>query len=146
MEVQKSVAINAPPDRVWTFLSDPERILQWYLPLQRFEYVSDVRREVGAPFRFEEKVAGRVMTLECVVTEWTEPQRFSFEMTSGDMMKSYREAWTVEPTPSGSRFTFAEQGALANRMLDRVAGPLAERMSGATIKKMLAKLKMLAEA
>jgi len=66
-------------------------------------------------------------------------------MTSGDMMKSYGETWTVEPAPSGCRFTFRESGELASR-LNRVLGPVAEVMSGTTVKKMLSKLKSLAEA
>ncbi len=145
MEVQKSIIIDATPQRVWEFLSDPEAILQWYTPLQAFEYVGDRSNEIGAPFRFQEKAAGRLMTLECVITEWRENEQFSFEMTSGDMMKSYGETWTVEPAPSGCRFTFRESGELASR-LNRVLGPVAEVMSGTTVKKMLSKLKSLAEA
>ena len=145
MEVQRSTTINVPPEKVWTLLSDPEKILQWYLPLQRFEYTSDLRRAVGAPFQFEEKFAGRAFTLDCSITEWDEPKRFSFEMISGPMMRSYQETWTVEPTASGSRFTFAERAEFANPILNRVFDPLIGRMSGATINKMLAKLKTLAE-
>ena len=145
MEVQKSIVIDATPERIWQFLSDPEAILQWYTPLQAFEYVGDQRNEVGASFRFQEKAAGRLMTLECVVTEWKENEQFSFEMISGDTMKSYGETWTVEPAPSGCRFTFKESGELAGP-LNRVLGPIAEIMSGTTVKKMLTELKSLAEA
>jgi hypothetical protein len=84
------------------------------------------------------------MTLECVVTEWKEPERFSFEMTSGPTVKSYGETWTIEATPSGSEFTFTEHMVFANPIL-RSLGPLIGRMSGATIVKMLAELKRLAE-
>ena len=144
MQVQKSIDIDATPKRVWEFLSDPEAIMQWYTPLQAFEYVGDQTNEVGAPFRFQEKVAGRVMTLECVVTEWTADERFCFEMTSGDVMRSYGETWTVEPVPSGCRFTFKESGELASP-LNRVLGPVAEVMSGITVNKMLTRLKTLSE-
>ena len=101
---------------------------------------------MGAPFYFEERVAGRLMKLNCVVTEWVENERFAFRMTSGNMMKSYEERWTAEATPSGSRFTFMEQGELSLGIIGRIMGPLAQRSSGATIEKMLTKLKSLVEA
>ena len=50
MEVQRSIAIAAPPEKVWAFLADPERILEWYFPLRRFEYTGEARHSVGAPF------------------------------------------------------------------------------------------------
>jgi uncharacterized protein YndB with AHSA1/START domain len=144
MEVQRSIFIEAPPESVWKFVSDPELILAWYLPLQRFEYTSDLQRTVGAPFIFEERMPGGSMTLECVVTEWKEPERFRFEMTSGPTMKSYEESWTLRANPAGSEFTFTERMELANPIL-RGISPLIGRMSGATIVKMLAKLKRLVE-
>jgi uncharacterized protein YndB with AHSA1/START domain len=145
MQVQRSISIDAPPESVWKFVSDPEMILEWYLPLRRFEYTSDLRQAVGAPFVFEEQLPGRSITLECVVTEWNEPERVSFEMTSGPMMRSYGETWTVERIQLGSEFTFTERMEFANPIL-RSIGPLIGRMSGATVVKMLAELRRLAES
>ena len=86
------------------------------------------------------------MKLNCIVTECIEHERFAFKMTSGSMMKSYEERWAVETTPSGSKFTFMEQGELPYGFIGRVIEPLAQRMSGSTIEKMLVKLKSLVEA
>ena len=66
-------------------------------------------------------------------------------MTSGNMMKSYQERWTVEATAIGSRFTFMEKGELGLGIIGKIIGPLAERSSAATIDKMLVKLKSLVE-
>jgi uncharacterized protein YndB with AHSA1/START domain len=145
MKVIKSVDIDAVPEKTWPFLAEPEKILKRYFPLQKFAYAGEQDQEVGASFDFEEKVAGRVMKLKCEVTEWVENKAFSFKMTSGDMMKSYEERWTVEATPSGSRFTFMEQGELPYGFVGKMLGPLAERSSASTIEKMLQKLKTLAE-
>ena len=146
MRVEKSIEITAPPEKIWPFLAEPENILKWYVPLQKFDYTSEQRGGVGTPFYFEEKSAGQLMKLNCVVTEWVENERFAFRMTSGNMLKSYEERWTVEATPSGSRFTFMEQGELAYGIIGKIIEPLAQRSSGATIEKMLAKLKSLVEA
>jgi len=145
MKVQRSIEIMAPPEKIWPFLVEPIKTLEWYIPLQKFEYTSDQSRKVGAPFYFEEKLPTGTMKLNCEVTEWVENESFAFKMTSGSMMKSYEERWSVEATQSGGRFTFAEQGELPG-IFGRFIGAIAERSSGGTIEKMLAKLKSLVEA
>jgi uncharacterized protein YndB with AHSA1/START domain len=146
MRVEKSIEIAAPPEKVWPFLAEPNKVLEWYIPLQKFEYTSEQRGGVGAPLYFEEKVAGQLMKLNCEVTEWVENEKLAFKMTSGKGMKSYEEIWTIKATPSGSKFTFTEQGELPYGTISKLIEPLAQCMSGATINKMLAKLKSLAEA
>ena len=146
MRVERSIEIAAPPENIWPFLFEPEKVLQWYIPLQRFEYSSEQRGSEGACLYFEEKVAGRIMKLNCVVTECVENEEFAFKMTSGSMMKSYEERWTVEPTPTGGKFTFMEQGELPYGVIGKVIEPLAQSISGSTIEKMLTKLKSLVEA
>ena len=145
MKVQKSIEILAPPEKLWPFMAEPERIMQWYTPLQKFEYTGDKRCQVGAQFCFEEKVTNGVMKLNCEVTECIENERFAFKMNSGNMMKSYGEKWLIEAIPSGIRFTFSEQGELPG-IMGKLITPIAERMSGANIDKMLARLKSLVEA
>ena len=146
MKIEKSVEIAAPPEKVWPFLIEPENILKWYFPLQRFEYTSEKPATKGASLCFEEKVAGRLMKLNCVITECVENEKMAFKMTSGNMMKSYEERWTLEKTPNGSRFTFMEQGKLPYGLVSRLIEPLAQLMSGSVIQKMFARLKSLAEA
>ena len=146
MKVQRSIEIAAPPEKIWPFLAEPGKILEWYIPLQKFEYTSEQHGGVGAPLYFEEKVAGQLMKLNCEVTEWVENEKIAFSMTSGKGMKTYGEGWTIEATPSGSRFTFTEQGELPYGFIGKLMEPLAQSMSGAAIEKMLAKLKSLAEA
>jgi len=146
MKVERSIEIAAPPEKVWPFLAEPEKVLEWYIPLQKFEYTSEQHGGVGVPLYFEEKVAGQLMKLNCIVTEWVENEKIAFIMTSGKGMKTYGERWTIESTPSGSRFSFAEQGELPYGIIGKLMEPLAQSMSEATIEKMLAKLKSLTEA
>ena len=145
MKVEKSIEITALPEKVWSFLIKPEKVLLWYTPLQRFEYTTEQRAIEGAPLYFEEKVAGRLMKLDCIVTECIENKRFAFKMISGSMMKSYQERWIVAVTPRGCRFTFMEQGEMPYGFFNKIIDPLAEVMSGSIIKKMLNRLKSLAE-
>ena len=146
MRVERYIEIAAPPEKVWTFLAKPAKVLEWYIPLQRFEYISEKQSVEGAPLYFEEKVAGRLMKLVCLVTEYVENKRFAFKMNSGSSMKSYEEIWTIEPTKNGSKFTFEERAKLPYGFLGKIIEPIAQNMSGFVIMKMLTKLKRLAEA
>ena len=145
MEVTKSIEIAVPPETLWPYISEPLSILEWYIPLIKFEYTSEQRNKVGAPFYYEEKTPGGTMKLSCVITEWDENKQFAFKMTSGNMLKSYQERWIVEATSSGSRFTFMEKGELDLGIIGKIIGSLAARSSAATVDKMLVKLKSLAE-
>jgi uncharacterized protein YndB with AHSA1/START domain len=144
MDIQRSIQINAMPEDVWPFLTDPEKILEWYVPLTKFEYTSEQRSGLNAPFYFEEEVPGGPMQLDCAITEWVENETLAFKMVSGNMMRNYEEKWTVEAISSGSRFTFRMQGEYASAFL-RLIGPIAQRTSINTIEKILPRLKSLVE-
>ena len=146
MRVEKSIEIAAPPEKIWPFLIEPEKILKWCITLEKFEYTGEQRSGVGTPFYFEEKAAGRLMKLDFTVTEWVENEKIAFSKTSGNFVKGYEQRWTVEATPSGSRFIFVEDVELPYGVIGKFMGLFARRGSEAAVKEMLAKLKSLAEA
>ena len=146
MRVERSIEIAAPPEKIWPFLVEPEKILKWCITLEKFEYTSALRRDAGTPFYFEEKAAGRLMKLNFVVTDWVQNKSVACRMTSGDFLKSYEQRSTIEAVPSGSRFNYVEEIKLPYGIIGKLMGLIAQRSSGATVEKMLTKLKSLAEA
>lgn len=146
MKVQKSIEIAAPPDKIWPFLIEPEKILKWCITFLKFEYTGEQRSGVGTTFYLEEKAGGPLMKLNFRITEWVENERVAFSMISGTFVKGYEQSWTVEATPSGSRFTFMEEVKLPYGIIGKIMGLFGQRGSEATVGKMLPKLKSLAEA
>ena len=146
MRIRRSIEIAAPPEKVWPFLVGPEKILKWWITLERFEYTGEQRNGVGTPFYLEERAAGRLMKLNFAVTEWLRNKRLGFSMTSGDFVKAYEQIWTVEATPSGSRFTFMEEIEFPYGIIGKILGLLGRRRSEATVGEMLARLRSLVEA
>ena len=146
MKVQGSIEIAAPPEKIWPFLVEPEKILKWCITLEKFEYTSEQRGGVGTPLYFEERATGQLMKLNFVITEWVENERIAISMTSGTGVKGYEQRWMVEPTPLGSRFTFMEEVELPYGVIGRIIGLFVRRVSEGTVRKMLAELKSLAEA
>jgi uncharacterized protein YndB with AHSA1/START domain len=146
MKVQKSIEIAVPPDKIWPFLIEPEKILKWCITFLKFEYTGDQRSGVGTTFYLEEKAGGPLMKLTFMITEWVENKRVAFSMTSGTFVKGYEQSWTVEAISSGSRFTFMEEVKMPYGIIGKIMGLFAQRGSEATVGKMLPKLKSLAEA
>jgi uncharacterized protein YndB with AHSA1/START domain len=146
MEARDSIEIAAPPAKIWPVLVEPEKILQWCLTFKKFEYTGDRHSGPGTTFYVEEKSTGPLMKLNFKVDEWEENRKIAFSMTSGNVVKSYMQAWTIEPLPSGSRFSFVERFELPYGFIGKIIESMGRGSSEATIKKMLATLKSLAEA
>jgi len=146
MRIQKAIEISAPPERIWPFFVEPERVLKWYSTLRKFEYSGDLRSGVGTPLYIEEQAVGPVMKLHFEVTQWEENEKLALRLVSGSGVKAYEQQWSLEPTASGSRFTFMEEIELPYGVLGKLLGLVGQRMSAATVDKMLATLKALVEA
>jgi len=144
MKVERSIEIAAPPEKIWPFLVEPEKILKWFTLLQKFEYTGEQRSGVGTPFYYEEKSGGRLMKLNYVVTEWVENERLAFSLTSGSLKKD-DQVWSIEATPSGSRFTLTEDVEMPWGIIGKIMGAMAGGMIGKHLEEILANLKSLAE-
>jgi uncharacterized protein YndB with AHSA1/START domain len=145
MRVRKTIEIAAPPQSVWPFLVEPEKVLQWCITFRRFEYTGLQRTGAGAPLTIEEEAGGHLSKMQFEVAEWRENEKLALHMVSGASYKSYEQQFSLEPSPSGSRFTFEEEIELPYGVVGKLIGLAAERMSAATVDKMESRLKELAE-
>jgi uncharacterized protein YndB with AHSA1/START domain len=146
MKLEDSIQINASPEKVWPFLTEPDKIREWYLPLEAFAFTSEQQGGEGATFYYVEKMpTGGRMRLNFKITEWVDNRRVAFTMTSGDLLSWDEQSWTLEPTLSGSKFIFLEKAGLPYGVLGKLLGLFASIGSRANLKKMLPKLKALAE-
>ncbi|MCB0201308.1 MAG: SRPBCC family protein [Anaerolineae bacterium] len=144
MHVQMSVDINAPPEKVWPYLIEPDKTMQWYTMLKKFEYTNE-DRGVGATFYWEEEVRGKTYANHFVTTEWVENKVFAYEMTAGNYFKSYTERWEIAETPTGSRFSFNDTIEFPYGPLGKIMGWFGERMSRNSSQEILQNIKRLAE-
>ena len=146
MRVERSIEIKVPPEKIWPFLVEPEKILKWIITFQKFEYTSDQNSGVGTPFYVEEKAGGPLMKINFAVTECVENERLAARMVSGNMVKSYELRFTLEPTSSGSTFTFLEITELPFGIIGKLIGAIGKGTAESHVKQCLAKLKSLVES
>ena len=144
MKVHMGVDIEAPPEKVWPFLVEPEKTMAWYTMLEKFEYTSEDRGP-GSTFYWEENVRGKIYWNHFQTTEWVENRVFAYEMTKSSFFKSYTERWEIEPTDTGCRFSFNDTLEFPYGPWGKVMGFFGERMARKSSQQVLQNLKRLAE-
>ena len=87
-----------------------------------------------------------MMKLNFIVTEWVLHRSVAFKMTSGNVVKSYEQRYTIETVPSGSRCTCFEDVTLPYGILGKFAGLFRRFTSNGLLDNMLLNLKFAVEA
>jgi uncharacterized protein YndB with AHSA1/START domain len=146
MKVEKSIDIAAPPEKIWPFFTNPEKVKQWSITFKKFEYSGDRKRGVGTPIYIEEKAAGPLMKMDFEITEWEENERIRLQMTSKGLVKFYEQLWTLTPTDKGTEFTFYEEIVFPLGVIGKLIGLVGQGSSCRTVTEMQARLKTLVEA
>jgi hypothetical protein len=145
MKIHKSIKIAAPSMKIWPLLIEPLNILKW-CPVETIRHTSEQHSGLNTPFYFEEKVVGRLLMMDFIVTEWVVNERVAFKMTSGNIVKGYEQRYTIQSVPSGSQFSCFEDVKLPYGILGKVVGLFRRFTSEARLETMLGKIKLLAEA
>jgi len=146
MKIEKSIEIAAPPERIWPFFVDPEKVIKWSITFRKYQYAGDQRSGVGTPLYIEEKAGGPLMKMNFEITEWVENERIRLKMISGASLKSYEQLWTLAPTNSGSEFTFYEEIVFPLGVIGKLIGLVSQGSSYKFVTEMQSKLKSLVEA
>ncbi len=148
MHVHMSVDIEAPPEKVWPYLVEPDKTMQWYSVLKKFHYTSE-KAGPDSTFYWEQEVRGKTYATHFKTTEWVENRIFAYEQTSGNFHNSDVERWEIEETPTGSRFSWehhAYRWTAPDGPFRKIVDWLGERLAKRSSQEVLRKLKRLAEA
>lgn len=145
MKLQRSIEIKATAEKIWPFLVEPENIMKWCTPIKTIRYTGRQRGGLRTTFYFEEKAVGRKMKLHFIVTEWVPNRSVAFQLTSGNLVKSYTQRYTIEPVQSGSRITCFEEVTLPFGFIGKAAGLIRRFTSNRLLEKMLSNLKYIVE-
>jgi uncharacterized protein YndB with AHSA1/START domain len=146
MKAQGFIVINAPPEKVWPYLVEPEKVLQWSSTYKKFEFIGDQHSGVGTKIYIEEKGGGPLMKINFEAIEWEENKTLVLRMVSGSGVKSYKQDYRLEQVEQGCKLSVMEEVQLPMGFIGKFIGFLGEGMSKATLKKVQEKLKALVEA
>jgi len=120
IHIERTVNINAPPERVWAVMLDVERWPEWTESMQRVERLDGGEFGVGskAKLRIRRSPSANVWT----VTELTPGKSFTWETTSGGVKGV--ASHVIEPDGNGSKVTLTVtlSGLVATILSPIIAG------------------------
>jgi uncharacterized protein YndB with AHSA1/START domain len=132
MSVEQSVTIAAPPQKVFSTLSDVGQARQWMPAIQKIDNVSSGAFGVGTQWHETRDVDGRMMDSTIRVTQFEPPTTLRMEVISKGITGHL--AFTL--TPKGDTTDVRYQGEMKghgimslfngriNRMMNEGAAPL----------------------
>lgn len=83
MRVASSITVLAPIDQVWSFVSDPERVLSFMSGVTRWEVAGEARTGLGARYRALFRIGAAEIGGLIEVVEWEEPCEFAWTSVTG---------------------------------------------------------------
>jgi uncharacterized membrane protein len=126
MRVAASITVHAPPDQVWEFVSDPERVLSFMSGVTRWEVEGEQRGGLGARYRILFRVGAAEIGGLVEIVEWEEPCELAWTSVLGI---DQRGRWRLRELPGGRtrvelRMAYGVAGSgLLGWLAERVAAP-----------------------
>jgi uncharacterized membrane protein len=144
MRVSGQVHVTAPPEAVWSMISDPKRMLSFMSGVTRWEVVGDQAIGLGSRYRMLIRVGSAEVGGLIEVVEFSAPRDMAWTSVTG---LDQRGRWRVRPSSGGRsrvelRLAYGVAGSgISGWIAERVAGPLVT----AHIRRSLQQLKRLVE-
>ncbi|MFH1185658.1 MAG: SRPBCC family protein [Chloroflexota bacterium] len=142
ISVEKSIHINKPIADVFAFMSEFSNDAKWQGDLVRSEKTSDGPMAVGSTGLYVQKVMGKEIKNDVVVTGYEPPKRFSVKTTSGPVQFEF--VTSFEGMGGGTHVTANLKGEAGGFF--KVAEGLLQKEIAKSFERDFAKLKELLEA
>jgi uncharacterized protein YndB with AHSA1/START domain len=146
--LKDSIRIESPPEKVWTFIEDPERMKLWNPKLQSVSPISWGERSIGYRFRVTYVMSRKANEFLAEITEYRKPEKLAIRLTQESSWKgsSVSEIYELSRRDEG---TLLEQRIEINNsginLLFRLLIAFIYRFGAPTGKRYLAGLKELIE-
>jgi uncharacterized protein YndB with AHSA1/START domain len=109
VDVETSIEIDAAPDRVAAFASDPENAPRWYVNISSVAWETPPPVVVGSRIAFVAHFLGRRIAYTYEVRELVDSERFVMSTAQGPFPMQTTYTWAATPT-GGTRMTLRNQG------------------------------------
>ncbi len=124
VKIERSVTINAPADRVFSYLSGPMNLLEWVPSLTDVRDVTGYG--MGQKFSWTYEMIGMSFKGESEITEHVINQRI-VKKSSGGISSTW--TWTLEPVAGGTRLNLVVEYTIPVPVLGKVAERLVLRQN-----------------
>ena len=127
MRLSECIVVNAPPQLVWDYVTDPDNSLRFMSGITRWQVEGDKRTGLGARYRMLMRVGSAEMGGLVEVVEFHEPRDMAWSSITG---VDQRGRWRLRRAPGGRtkiefRFAYGVAGSgLIGYVAEHVAAPL----------------------
>ena len=143
--VSRSIEIDAPIERVWELVMDPQRLGDWVTIHRSVSDVPDGELTGGSRFRQEMRLKGVPLKVDWEVVECTAPRRARWRGRAAAGAKA-RISYDLSESGDGTRFDYENEFELPAGKVGKLAGRAFNALSGdREAKRSLARLKDLLE-
>ena len=142
MRVERNIEIEAPPDRVYELVMDPDRLEDWVTIHHHLEDAPSGQLEKGSKLTQCLRLAGRNFTVRWTVVENDPCERVVWEGW-GPIASHARVVYEFEPNATGTRFSYTNEYDLPGGVLGRLAGRTVKRVAAKELDGSLQRLKSI---
>ena len=126
IEVESSVLINQPIEKVFEFVTTPENDSQWYIGIESRDHTPGEPAGVGSTSQSEIRFMGVPVTVEWEVTGYDPPKMIQVKTIKGPV--SVEAGYTFEAVAEGQT-KVSVMGKADVSGIFSLADPLVERMA-----------------
>lgn len=142
--VQTSIDIDAPVQRVWELVTDLERLGDWVTIHRDFPDPPPVEVEQGTRFKQTLAVAGTPFAVEWTAVEVNGPERLSWD-GAGPAGATAHTTYSLTAENGGTRFDYENEFRLPAGELGEAASGVVSGYAEREAESSLARLKQIAE-
>jgi len=144
--VKEITLLKITPDNAWSFVIEPEKLIQWRTDIRKFEMIDKGHPEVGKRFYLQKEIRGELQRFDCTIVQVEENRRFAFKAEAADFAR-VAAVYEIIPEGDGCRFIINETVDILNMkflklFFDKV---FIQRGLSKTIRGFLANLKNMIE-
>jgi carbon monoxide dehydrogenase subunit G len=144
MKVERTIELDAPPQKVYEVIMDPSRLEEWVSIHHRLERSPSGPLEKGSEVTQWLKLAGQKFKVRWTVVENDPCKRVVWE-GKGPITSHARVVYGFEPDGEGTKFSYTNEYDLPGGPLGRMAGNTVKRVTGKAVDGSLQNLKSLVE-
>jgi uncharacterized protein YndB with AHSA1/START domain len=85
MILKQRIEISCPPEKVWTFIEDPEGMQAWNPKVQAIDPISWGERHVGYRYRITYVMRNKASEFLAEIIEYRKPQKLVIRLTEGKL-------------------------------------------------------------
>jgi uncharacterized membrane protein len=127
MRLSECIVVNAPPQLVWDYVTDPDNSLRFMSGITRWEVEGDKRTGLGARYRMLMRVGSAEMGGLVEIVEFSAPRDMAWSSITG---VDQRGRWRLRRAGGGRtkvefRFAYGVAGSgITGYIAEHVAAPL----------------------